>query len=97
MSDEFLININIIDRLYPLKIDRSREEIIRKAAKTINDKVAQYQQTYKDRDLQDFLAMASFQFVLKVLENEANTDVSPALKELETMEQELSEFIEKEQ
>jgi len=41
--------------------------------------------------------MASLQFVVKILESEAKTDVSPVLKELESMEQELSEFIKEEQ
>lgn len=97
MSDEFLIKVNIADRLYPLNIKRSREEIIRKAAKTINDKILQYKQKYKDKDTQDFLAMASLQFVVKVLDSEAKTDVSPVLKELEDLERELSAFIEAEQ
>jgi cell division protein ZapA (FtsZ GTPase activity inhibitor) len=97
MSDEFLIKVKVAGRLYPLSIKRNREEIIRKAAKTISEKVLQYQQKYKDKDIQDFLAMASLQFVVKVLEAEAKTDVSPVLKELEAMEQELSEFIKEEQ
>ena len=97
MSDEFLIKVKVAGRLYPLNIKRNREEIIRKAAKTINEKVLQYQQKYKDKDIQDFLAMASLQFVVKVLEAEAKTDVSPVLKELEAMEQELNKFIKEEQ
>jgi len=97
MSDEFLIKVNVADRFYPLNIERNREEIIRKAAKTINDKILQYKQKYKDKDTQDFLAMASLQFVVKVLEAEAKTDVSPVLKELEALEKELSEFIKEEQ
>ena len=97
MSDEFLIRVTVAGRLYPLNIKRSREEIIRKAAKTINEKVLQYQQKYKDKDIQDFLAMVSLQFVVKVLESEAKTDVSPVLKELKAMEQELNEFVKEEQ
>jgi len=41
--------------------------------------------------------MASLQFVVKVLESEAKTDVSPVLKELEALEQELNDFIKEEQ
>ena len=44
MSDEFLIKVNVAGRLYPLNIKKNKEEIIRKAAKTINEKVLQYQQ-----------------------------------------------------
>ncbi len=97
MSDKFLIKINVAGRFYPLTIKRDREEIVRKAAKTINERIQQYQQGYKDKDIQDFLAMASLQFVVKVLEHEAKTDVSPVLKELEALEQELNEFIKEEE
>ena len=44
MSEKFLIKVNVAGRFYPLNIKRNREEIIRKAAKTINEKVLQYQQ-----------------------------------------------------
>ncbi|HEY3388760.1 MAG TPA: cell division protein ZapA, partial [Prolixibacteraceae bacterium] len=39
MDDKLSININIADRMYPLRIDRKEEEGIRKAAKIINEKV----------------------------------------------------------
>ena len=42
MDDKLSININIADRLYPLRVDRKEEEDIRKAAKIINEKVVQY-------------------------------------------------------
>ncbi len=70
MDDQLSIRINIADRFYPLKINRKDEEKIRKAARSINEKVLLYKQKYKDKDTQDFLAMAALQFVIKVLENE---------------------------
>ena len=73
MDDKLSIRINIADRYYPLKIDRRDEEKIRKAARSINEKVLQYKQKYTDKDTQDFLAMAALQFVLKVLEGEVET------------------------
>ena len=73
MDDKLSIRINIADRYYPLKIDRKDEEKIRKAARSINEKVLQYKQRYTDKDTQDFLAMAALQFVLRVLEGEEET------------------------
>ena len=96
MDEKLSIRVNVADRFYPLKIDRIQEEVIRKAAKMINEKVLQYKQRYKDKDTQDFLAMASLQYVIKVIEAENKTDVSPFLEEIEAMEQELREFLEKE-
>jgi cell division protein ZapA (FtsZ GTPase activity inhibitor) len=96
MDEKLSIRVNVADRFYPLKIDRNQEEVIRKAAKMINEKVLQYKQRYKDKDTQDFLAMASLQYVIKVIEAENKTDVSPVLEEIRAMEQELREFLDKE-
>jgi cell division protein ZapA len=70
MDDKLSIRVNIADRYYPLKVERENEEKIRKAARMINEKVLQYKQRYKDKDLQDFLAMASLQYVIKLNEDE---------------------------
>lgn len=85
MDDKLSIRINVADRYYPLKIDRNDEEDIRRAAKMINEKVLQYKQKYVDKDIQDFLAMASLQYVIKMLELEKNSesnDISLSIKEL---------------
>lgn len=85
MDDKLSIRINVADRYYPLKIDRSDEEDIRKAAKMINEKVLQYKQKYVDKDIQDFLAMASLQYVIRMLElekQEESEDLSMSIKEL---------------
>ncbi len=96
MDDKLSININIADRLYPLRIDRKEEENIRKAAKIINDKVVQYKQRYPSKDLQDCLAMATLQFVIQKFDNEKQTEYSPIIEELERMNDFLAEYIEKE-
>nr|WP_320119160.1 cell division protein ZapA [uncultured Marinifilum sp.] len=96
MEKKLSIKVGVAGRSYPLNIDRSKEEVIRKAAKMIDEKVMQYKQRYKDKDTQDFLAMASLQYVIKVLELENTADVAPVFNELKTMERELSDFLEKE-
>ncbi|MDA3952903.1 MAG: cell division protein ZapA [Bacteroidales bacterium] len=93
MEDKLSIRVNVADRYYPLKIDRIDEEKIRKAAKMINEKVLQYKQKYTDKDIQDFLAMAALQYVIKVLEGDSISEVSPVLDELKDLDNELSEFL----
>jgi cell division protein ZapA (FtsZ GTPase activity inhibitor) len=85
MDDKLSIRINIIDRYYPLKIDRNDEEKIRKAGKIINEKVLQYKQKYVDKDVQDFLAMAALQYVTRLIELEErgeNTTLYNSVREL---------------
>ena len=85
MDDKLSIRVNVADRYYPLKVERENEEKIRKAARMINEKVLQYKQRYTDKDVQDFLAMAALQFVIKLTDEEEklSKDYLPdALKEL---------------
>lgn len=96
MDDKLSININIADRLYPLRIERKDEENIRKAAKIINDKVAQYKQKYVSKDLQDCLAMATLQFVIQKFDTESKKDNSQLVEELEVMNDFLTEILERE-
>ncbi len=70
MDDKLSIRVNVADRYYPLKVERENEEKIRKAARMINEKVLQYKQRYTDKDVQDFLAMAALQYVIKLTEEE---------------------------
>ncbi|RKD88343.1 cell division protein ZapA [Mangrovibacterium diazotrophicum] len=93
MADKLSINININGRIYPLKIDRKDEERIRKAAKMINDIVLEYKKKYVNQDAQDFLAMTAFQFVLKNLEMEEQSDESPIVEEIRLLDEQLSEFL----
>ena len=85
MDDKLSIRVNVSDRYYPLKVERNDEEKIRRAARMINEKVLQYKQRYSDKDVQDFLAMASLQYVIKLIDEEENRsdDYLPeALKKL---------------
>jgi len=85
MDDKLSIRVNIADRYYPLKVERENEEKIRKAARMINEKVLQYKQRYSNKDVQDYLAMASLQYVIKLDEYEeklVTDDIPEALREL---------------
>ncbi|MCD6565595.1 MAG: cell division protein ZapA [Bacteroidales bacterium] len=96
MDDKLSIRVNVADRYYPLKIERKDEEKIRRAARLINEKVLQYKQRYTDKDVQDFIAMAALQFVIKVIDSEKNDDISPVFDGVKEIISELNEYINKE-
>lgn len=89
MEEKLSIRVNIADRYYPLKIEREDEEKIRKAAKLINDKVFQYKTKYADKDLQDFLAMAALQFVIRLIETEEKTEEPNLIERLQKLNESL--------
>lgn len=96
MDEKLSIRVNVADRFYPLRVDRGDEERIRKAAKLINDKVLQYKQRYNDKDVQDFLAMAALQYVIKVLEIENNQDAGPLINAVALLDQKLESLLKEE-
>lgn len=96
-DDKLTIRVNIADRYYPIKIERQEEEQVRKAAKRINDTVLQYRKLYKDKDGQDFLAMAVLQYVNKLIESEEKQNIAPFVEEIKGIESELEDYLQKEQ
>ena len=96
MEDKLTIRVNVVDRYYPLKIDRGDEEKIRLAAKRINDTIIQYKKIYDEKDSQDFLAMAALQFVTKLIEKESDHNLSSVFEDLTSLERDLDEVLEKE-
>jgi len=93
MEDKLSIRVSVADRFYPLKIERSDEEKIRKAAKMINERLAQYQQRYADKDTQDLLAMAALQFVIRMLDSETKFDSSSLIEELKSLDKEIETYL----
>ena len=96
MDSKFHIKLQIAGRYYPLMIERMDEERFRKAARLINEKVAQYKQRYKEKDIQDFLSMAALQFVLRELEIEEKIDDRPLVSAIEELTDEIEAFVKKE-
>ncbi|MEZ5072602.1 MAG: cell division protein ZapA [Bacteroidales bacterium] len=93
MDSLLSIKVQIAERFYPLKVKRSDEEKIRKAARLINEKVLQYKQRYTDKDPQDFLAMAALQFVILMLDCEQQQNVVSLKEEMELLGKELDELL----
>ena len=72
---EISIKINIADRVYPLKVNMEEEEIIRRAAKLINDRIKDYQENYAVRDKQDLLSMCVLHYATSALKADKKVSV----------------------
>ena len=97
MTEDMLsIKVQIAERFYPLKIKRRDEEKIRQAARLINDKVLQYKQRYTDKDTQDFMAMATLQFVINLIDCEQQQNVVSLEEELGSLSSELDKLLQQE-
>lgn len=85
--EKLKIKLSIANRIYPLTIDPSQEEGLRKAALDINTMIKQLEQSYSVNDKQDVLAMCALQFASKTKKrsidnNNSNKSFENKLKEL---------------
>ncbi len=79
MPEKLKIKLSIADRIYPLTIDPTQEEGLRKAAKNIEQLAKKFEQNYAVRDKQDVLAMCALQFASKI--EQKGIDQSEGTKE----------------
>jgi len=73
---ELSISITVADRPYKLVIDKEHEELFRKAAKLIENRIKDYSSNYAYKDRQDLLAMIALEFTTSYLQNERTTSDS---------------------
>lgn len=59
---ELSIRVVIAGRTYPLTVDAEEEEFVRKAARSIDEKINELKDQYAVNDMQDFLAMVALEF-----------------------------------
>ena len=91
---ELNINITIADRPYRLTIDREEEEVVRKAADAVNEKVKAFARNYSFKDKQDLLAMIALQYTTEALQlNDQQKFVEEELNQrLSSLDDLLSEY-----
>jgi cell division protein ZapA len=70
------ITVNIAERPYRLKIEAVEEETVRKAVKSINEKIKAYADTYAYKDKQDLLAMVALQLSTYAVNHEESAKVN---------------------
>lgn len=97
MDETFTINLYIADKHYPLKIKRSEEELVRKAAKLINDKIDLFRNRFNMEEsgleLKDLLAMAACQIAIDAVRASESADNGAFSKSVTQLNKELEEFL----
>ena len=90
MSEDLIpLNLLIADRTYRVRISPKDEEVVRKTAKTINDKLVEFKTAFAGKDMQDYIAMVLVWFATEqnaTISNQVNLDnVSSRLQTIEKM------------
>jgi len=93
MSSTLSIKVIIGGRTYPLTIDRSEEEAIRKAADAINKNIKDLQSNYAVRDMQDLIAMTSLQFSTDLLKQTKSVEQEQEQLEITALDEQIKSFL----
>jgi len=94
---ELSTTVTIAGRTYPLTIKKEDEDSLREAARLINERVKEYENSYSIRDKQDLLAMCALQLATQnlKLEKSSVSNDSALEQKLEEMESLLSSHLDK--
>ena len=93
VKDKLIIKLMIGNQMYPISVKREQEEIFRKAAKDINEKLQRYQTTYPNQGYEKYMSIALLDFAVKVLQLENNNETEPYNKTLEKLTLEIEQTL----
>ena len=94
VQDEMIrITVIIAGRPYPLKIHAKEEPIVRRLVKALNDRIIQFQRTYK-KDKQDLLAMTLLTYAMDLHKAQSNKTSNIPITQLTNSIQEVDELLE---
>ena len=93
MDDKFLIHLEIAEKSYGLRINRSEEQVAREAVRQIRMKMDQYRKKYSEVDVKDLLAMVTFQLSVENLILEDKNDTSPFTEKIQELTDELESYL----
>ncbi|TVR80378.1 MAG: cell division protein ZapA [Saprospirales bacterium] len=66
------VSVTICGRTYPLRVEEGDVELMKSIAKEINEKIREFQSSYKNRDLQDLLTMTLLTYALDFHQSESD-------------------------
>ncbi|MCD8166449.1 MAG: cell division protein ZapA [Bacteroides sp.] len=96
MNDKIKINLNIADSNYPLRIDRQEEEVVRKAATKVNERLNAYRSHYPQLESERILAMVAYELSLENLKMKDRNDTRPFVNTIEKLTKEIEGYFSQE-
>ena len=89
MDELIPISINIADRSFRIKVSAADEEVVRKTAKFINDKVLEFKRDFAGKDMQDYVSMVLIWFATQpneqIKDQLVTRELEQGLERIETL------------
>lgn len=76
-QDKFVINLLIGKQTHSITVRRDQEEIYRKAAQMINNKLGRYEQSYPNLGYDRYKSVALLDFAVQVIQFQKEKDDTP--------------------
>ena len=76
-KDKLVIQLLIGKQVYPITVRRDQEEVYRKAARLINEKLGRYEQSYPNLSYERYTSVALLDFAVQVIQTQKQKDQSP--------------------
>ena len=92
-SEKFVIQLMIGKQIYPITVRRDQEEIYRKAAIMINEKLNRYEQSYPNLGYEKYTSVALLDFAVQVIQTQNLQDQSLYTETVERLSGELNELL----
>ena len=83
------LKLEIAGRTYPISVLETEKERVLEASQTLNDAINSLKKQYAVNDLQDLMAMASLQLILKTEQNHVG-ELEAIERKLDGLEKEFS-------
>lgn len=92
-SEKMVIQLLIGKQVYPITIKREQEEIYRRAARMINDKLGRYEQSYPHLGYERYTSVALLDFAVQVIQLQNQKDESPYEEVVDRLNEELGKLL----
>ena len=93
VSDKLVIQLLIGSHMQQITVRRDQEEIFRKAALLINERLNKYKTAYPNQVDVKYMSIALLDFAVKVLQMENNIDTLPFSESIERLTKEVEEVL----
>lgn len=95
IEDKLVIKLMVGNQLYPISVRRDQEEVFRRAAKDINEKLQKYQTTYPNQGYEKYMSIALLDFAVRALQIEKDNSTALYNDIIATLTTEIEQVIKK--
>ena len=92
MNDKIRINLQMAGSSFPLTINRDDEEMVRSAAKQVENRLNAYRSHFPNQPTVQLITMVAYQFALENLQNSKRNDTAPFVDKIAALSQVLDSY-----